>query len=128
MNKTIINLVNLQHSDFLKLLYNIESLDDGFIWLKKNSNIPLITQSRVLNSLLHVFGIDNKYMLNDDIVFNIFRKLVDKYWKYELEKEVSNDLIKKILSSYYLKHKSIWKKIYSHIEEIKIIIIYNLNN
>lgn len=111
------NVYKISNGNFLKQLYNIETLDDGIIWLKNNQTLPLFTQYKILDLLLLEYGNENKYFFMDDLVISIIKKIIDNFWKNEFNKSFDEETIKNTLIKY--SKKKFNKNIFSHIINIK---------
>jgi hypothetical protein len=73
---------------FIKIYYNINSLEDMFDWLSQNKNNPYKTKERVFNQAMNVYGssiniIDHRLIdfVNDIMIQNI-KKIYNHVKKY----------------------------------------------
>ncbi len=73
-------VVNFNEKNFLKHLYNIDTMDSVIEWLNVNIDEPLTTKIRIIDCAFSVFDI---YFI-DDIIIDCISKYLIKYFAYEL--------------------------------------------
>ncbi len=82
--------ITFTYESFLKIYYNIYTIDDAFEWLRKNNYKSYFTKKRIINCSLKVFH-DEKEQI-DPRMIDTFIDIIKKRWINEILR-LTNNLI-----------------------------------
>lgn len=121
-------LPKIDYSDksFLKIYYDIKSINDAVLWIK-NNNKNKLTNTRILDCSLRAFGKDMSYI--SDGLAEIYIYFLVNYWNKGYPSEPYDKIpeMQNLLLSYLQHYKHKWDKIKNHTEKISKFILNKLN-
>lgn len=71
----LLPLIEIDFNMFLRIYYEIYSLDDGILYLNKNPQLSLLTRKRIIVCLMNLFQFD----IFDDVIIRFFIDYFEKY-------------------------------------------------
>jgi len=122
----IIPKISFDPSQFLKLYYDITSLEECLLWIHDHEaqNLPYKTIERNLNCALKAYGAMAFKDVIEDIIVVLFIVFVQKYWVksytkrlMKLNKEISfdstinNNFMRTTLAKYYKQYSENWNNL-----------------
>lgn len=83
----LLPFVDLTPQRFLKLYYNIYSIDDAFLWLNEHEYLALDTRIRVINNTISAYG---KQSANyKDVLTDFILEIAQKKWNEHIYENIS---------------------------------------
>ena len=115
----LLPMIDFSDEMFLKIYYNIFSLESAIDWIYNNKHLPYYTIKRILDASFNSFNM-NESILNDQLL-DIFMNIIKKYWIIDIYKEIKNYIHVDNNKQIYLKKNSDEKDKFK-IEKINFII------